>query len=601
MEQRNTGLARNVLLIEVDQMNAACLSVLGHPNVHTPNLDRLAGQGALFRHAVCNSPICMPSRISMLSGQYVSTNGQFGFSGLNDARMPWLPRIFQQAGYRTGAFGKFHTLCIGDAQWSFDVAAPSLPEDNDMARPAGLHYMAYCRDQGVPWPNDQIHGHNPYGPPAPVASTATSDMHQARKRSCRSDVPEEHSLESWTTRECIRFLRDTTDEGRPFFAWLTYDRPHNPTTLPEPWFSRVDPSSIVLRDLPTAEQVAALPPSFVRESLRGSSVAGMGEAHFRFVLASYFTLIDYIDSKIGEVLEALESLGVLDNTTIVFTADHGDEAGNNGLYDKALTVATDGVTRVPLIVRPAPALTPVETGRILDGPVELVDLFPTLCRLHDLALPEGVEGVDLAPCVLRTDRPPASRAVVCEDYFKRMIEQDGWKLVFDPCHPGENELHDMRRDPCGHVNLYNVPAHRARQLDLKRRLLAFMTERFFGPYDDRDVDRIERGLDPADALLSPIIIAPPSGFQSYRAGVLLSDDAHVLLVRFYDPDMLLFRGGSGFQHYQSRKQALPFDAEFVEGLLDQGLRQCFAWTPAVSLYLHEEIHRRLCPDAPMAR
>ncbi|MBF0246210.1 MAG: sulfatase-like hydrolase/transferase, partial [Planctomycetes bacterium] len=153
----------NILLIQVDQMHASCLSLLGHPVVHTPNLDRLVHEGALFKNATANNPICMPSRVSMLSGQYCSTLQQYGFSGLCDARTPWVQGVLGKAGYRTGAFGKFHTLCIGQEQWGFDVAAPSMPEDNDLARPSGHHYMAYCQNHKVPWPTDQIHGHNPFG------------------------------------------------------------------------------------------------------------------------------------------------------------------------------------------------------------------------------------------------------------------------------------------------------------------------------------------------------------------------------------------------------------------------------------------------------
>jgi arylsulfatase A-like enzyme len=584
----------NILLIQVDQMHASCLSLLGHPVVRTPNLDRLAREGVLYRNATANNPICMPSRVSMLSGQYTSTLRQYGFSGLCDARTPWLQGELKRAGYRTGAFGKLHVLCIGQEQWDFDACAPTMPEDLDLARPAGNHYKAYCEKHGVPWPTDQIHGHNPFGENSGNPASAKPEMNWARKRSCRSEVPLAHSLETWTTDRCLDFLRDAAADDRPFFAWLTYDRPHSPTTLPEPWFSRIRPDAVPLQPLPTAEQMTRLPPSWFHDFTRNASVALMGEADFKFTLATYFTCIEWLDAEIGRVMAALESSGAIDNTTIVFTADHGDEAGWHGLYDKGRGLTSEAVTRVPLIIRPAPALFKADRNRIVQEPVELVDLMPTLCAQAGIPAPDRVEGRDLSASLLSGRPLDPHRPVFCEDYWNRMVTRDGWKLVFDMCHEAENVLFDMTADPQTFDNRYNDPACLDRRLELKRVLLGFVLERLYGPWRPADAERIERGLDDADPTLSPIIQASPDGLQFYRAAAVLNDDTHILLVPFYEAPLRLFERANRKRLYLTNRDAAPFDPVKADALVDRALRTCFPRLSSVALFVHEKAHSWRC-------
>ncbi len=587
--------SHNILLIQVDQMHHSCLSTLGHSYVHTPNLDRLAGDGLLFQHATANNPICMPSRVSMLAGQYCSSLKQYGFSGLCDRRVPWLQGILGQAGYRTGAFGKFHVRCIGQPEWGFDVAAPSMSEDVDFARPSGYHYKAYCQEKGIPWPTDQLHGHNPFGRDPQPPSTANPEMNWARRRSCQSEVPREHSLETWTTDRCIDFIKDNAKSGQQFFAWLSYDRPHSPTTLPEPWFSRVRPEDVVLQPLPTAEQILKLPASWWRDFNENASIKCMGEKDFRFTLATYFTCIEWIDAEIGRVMEELEALGMADSTTIVFTADHGDEAGWHGLYDKGCGLSAEAISRVPLIIRPAPALGMNKPGRMLDEPVELVDLVPTLYGLAGVAAPESAEGEDLSTAILGDAPLDPHRPVFCEDYWNRMVTRDGWKLVFDTCHETENALFDLENDPLTFDNRYHDPECLEKRVDLKRVLLGFVMERLYGPYEQADIDELERGLDDTDPTLSCLSFASPYGMQFYRSAAVLNDDTHLLLVPFYDAPLRLFERTAMQKHiYLNNRHATTLDLTLADRLLDQALKKTFPQLGGVSLFIDEHIHRRRC-------
>jgi len=572
----------NVLLIQVDQMRFDCLSFLGHPDVRTPRLDALAAGGTLFDYAICAFPLCVPSRISMLSGRYPSSSGQFGNAGHIRGGMPWLQDLFRNAGYRTGAFGKFHVACIGPDSWSFEVAAPSLPEDERLARPARLSYREYCREKGVPWPSDQIHGHNPFGPPPPLPPGATQEMIGERQRACPSATPVEHSIETWTTNACLAFLEERAQEQRPFFAWLTYDRPHHPTALPEPWAGRVRPRDIALGRCPTAEEFSRLNPFCFDIQKSTDSIQSMGEEQFRYTLATYLTLIEWLDEEIGRVLDTLVQLGLDETTTVVFTSDHGDEAGNHGLIAKSRQISSEALTRVPLIVRPAPVLG-CKPSRVR-APVNLVDLYPTLLGMCGIAVPPGAEGIDLGPLLAGAAEADAARAVFCETWHKKMVVQGGWKLIFDTLNDWECQLFDLENDPGCFANRYHEEEQRERRIDLKLSVLRFVLERQHGPATPEGIEQLERGLDPADGAFSFLTTGLQDGkvnLDMLRAGVVIGNERHDLLVPFYDRAPLLFVHRGTF--YPTSEDAIEAAPAVVEELLDGALRVAIPRTRAVSV------------------
>ena len=569
----------NILLIQVDQMNARCLGLLGNENVRTPNLDALAAQGVVFTSAHCQSPICMPSRASMISGQYPSTNRVFGFDGLGRPGSPRIQSAFKQAGYRTGAFGKLHVHNIAPWEWDMDEAAPTCPEDSALARPADNTYMHFCRANNFPWPSDQLHCHIPPcyaenwipprvnpGPDAPPEEWF------------RSASPLEGSLETYTTDRCLEFLRRCAADEPPFFAWLTYDRPHIPVTLPPPWFDRMREKSIDLPPMPSADDLASLPRWMIERVYDHPefSRASLGEKRFRCLVAAYFTAIEFLDAEVGRVMEELEAKGLSQDTTVVFASDHGDQAGCGGLFDKQPSSASDAIMRVPLIIRPAPALQPSAPDRRVAEPVELVDLFPTLCAMAGIQPPAEIEGVDLSPVVVGGEEADPNRAVFCEELFTRTILHHDRRLVFHTV-DGNCMLFDLARDPHGFHNRYRDASYREIRFDLKRRLLAFLCARLFGPYDARDVERLEQALDPDHERLSLFVFTTPQceGLHYHRAAVVFYDGRHHLLVPFYDREPLLFR--ERFL-YSTSDEAIAFDMDVAEPMLDQALRTCMRST-----------------------
>lgn len=577
----------NILLIQVDQMNAGCLSLLGNRNVRTPNLDRLATEGVLFTDASCNNPTCLPSRLSMLSGQYVSTLKQFSFNGMVDNRTPWLPEILRQAGYATGAFGKFHVDSIGENRWGFELAAPDLPEDDDFARPRNWTYENHCRENGIEWPPAEIHGHIPFDRAAKRRPTAADpDAPAYLQMATKSDVPLEHIVERWETDQCLTALEQWRTGDRPFFAWLSYHRPHTPTPLPEPWYSRQRPDELVFDRLPTAEELATWPRQLFSTFVDGPSRPHIGEGAFRRILASYFALIEFIDDEIGRVLQRLDDTGLAECTTVVFTADHGDAAGQLGLYDKFRIFGhSESITRVPLIIRPASRLGIAAAGRRIETPVELVDLTPTLLALHRLDVPAGMEGRNLSSLLAGGENAP-SRPVFCEEYHLRVVRQNGWRLAYDWQYTTECSLVDLAADPLAYRNLYASPDPdvRSRCIGLKRQLFSFLMQRLHGPFDDDDVARVRKGLCPDDPTL-PVRFGRADGPEgehavvcSFRSAACIALGTHFLLVPHYDDPMRLFLAARGA--YQQTSDAVPVDPAIVEPMLDAALRQlCMAQHP----------------------
>lgn len=580
----------NVVLIEVDQMAADCLSCLGNQNLKTPNLDRLAKTGVRFEDATCQSPICLPSRISMLAGQYVTSTRQFGFTGICDRRMPWLFEHLKSNGYNVGAVGKFHIMSLGLERWNVDFAAPTIPEDYPMSVPKGNNYMEYCKRNNVPFPTDQMHAHNPFGgtfePMLPNRSPV--DKPDYFRQCCQSDVPQEHSLETYTTNQAMNFI-NAQDGITPFFLWLTYDRPHFPSALPAEWFADINPDAVDLKELPSAESLRNIPRSIFQHYQTGASIFNWGESDFRFVLATYYRLIEFIDAEIGRFLEYLDKSQFKDETIVIFTSDHGDEAGFNGCYNKFRRAVSEAVTRIPLIIRlPAKIQNKRPAGAVCRQPVEMVDLAPTICSLTGLPIMNGNEGRDLKPYLLGKAELPEDRPVFCEEYHSRMIRKNGWKLIFDRQDDRECQLYNMREDPNQFLNHYAEHKFQDIRIELKRELLSFAVQRIHGGYTEGDVERMRRGLDSDDPLLPEhTTLSVRNAVHCCRCACFIEERRHKLFVPFYNADMLLFKmsGDAVKDMYSTSNNAISWDAGVAELLIDIAIRDMLNKTATVSLLL----------------
>ncbi|MBN1670129.1 MAG: sulfatase-like hydrolase/transferase [Kiritimatiellae bacterium] len=381
----------NILLLFSDQHNAGVLGCEGHPDVKTPALDRLACTGVRFTRAYCQDGICVPSRASMMTGQYPRTVGVL--YNTDPAPMPErfepLPAMLRRNGYRTGAFGKRHMPRSLDGGW--DIACTTLTANHD---PSDEYYREWIEQRGKQdaflrdW------------------RAETGGAHAAPMASLLSDLAPEETMEAYTAQKTIAFLEDAAQGDRPFFAWCSFYRPHQPYTPLPMYADMYEPSKIRMPDS-LREPAENLPPLLQHYRSNEKPPWCLGRAAenedlYRMYIAYYYALVTEIDHHVDAVISALERLGLADNTIVIYTSDHGDFVGAHGMIEKIAHGHNiyEDTLRVPLIVSwPGKA----RRGAVVDDLVELVDLYPTLLDMAGIDPPDkpySLPGRSLTPTLV---------------------------------------------------------------------------------------------------------------------------------------------------------------------------------------------------------
>jgi len=448
----------NVLWLMSDQHNANCAGYAGHALVRTPNLDRIAERGVQFSSAFANNPICSPSRICFMTGQYVHTHGMVinNHTDYPEPNPDTLACVFRRYGYQTALIGKSHMVRRWDEDGCEHIRYTNLV-DARAGDPRTVHYFKYMEEHGLA---DEWEG----GTGLPGCSPA-----HFTDGSRPSAIPYEHSYEAYTGNEAVAFLNGR-DRSRPFFLNVTFDRPHAPITPSPEHFDLYCPDDIALPQsaLDYFDNRFAGKPDHVRERVANGCdypLAGPDPQRLKRCLASYYALITVIDEQIGRVLDTLQESGELENTVVAYVADHGDFAGEHGLFHKNLGMY-DSIQRIPLLL----SWPDGPQGRRCDEIVESVDLYPTLCALCNVPLPDGREGIDLVP--VAEGRQPGKPAAYCEHAGTCAIRTRHHRAVFYGADK-EGELYDLADDPGETRNLWNDPSQRQTRLELTARLLEF--------------------------------------------------------------------------------------------------------------------------------
>jgi arylsulfatase A-like enzyme len=427
----------NILLITDDQHNARNLGCYGDKLVRTPVLDKLAARGVRFTHGYTTNMICAPARVSMVTGQYVHSHGYYGNSGPHPGRPLWVTSHLRRNGYQTAMVGKAH------------YGWPKVAEEFD--------YIKLC-DRIDCSPDDPLKN-DYFRMLLEKGQVRRSDDSQRRgtNNPARSDLPEELSVEAWTSDNAIDFLRKR-DKSRPCFCFVSFQRPHAPITPPAPYDTMYKPSDVPLPpsvhdtfDNKPAEQLAA-----AKRSIYPYHPTDLTK--LQQIMAMYFGLITLIDSHIGRILAELDAQNLTNDTLILFTADHGDFSGEHGFFHKNLAMY-EAIHHIPFIM----AGPGIESGVVRDEFVQLTDIYPTACEFAGLPIPESVQGLSLLP--LGRPNPGAWQrtAAFAEEEGRMCIRTSRYRMVFDPI-GSANELYDHSDDPWEIKNRYDDPAYsKARQ------------------------------------------------------------------------------------------------------------------------------------------
>ena len=430
----------NVLLLMTDQQRFDSLGCMGNEAVETPNLDWLASRGALFRCAYTACPSCVPARASLMTGM---SQWHTGILGMGRGQGPMgigfehtLPGELAAAGYHTQGIGKmhfhpqralngFHHTILDESGREFDPEFISDYRAWFLANRTGPYDIV---DHGIDWNSWMA---RPYHAPEFLHPT------------------------NWTVNESIAFLK-RRDPARPFFLMTSFARPHSPYDAPQPYFDMY-----LNREIPEPDVGAwAACHDVPADAARPDAWRGVRSAEeIRRARAGYFAQIHHIDHQIGRLLMTLRRLGELDNTLILFSSDHGDMLGDHNLWRK--TYAYEGSAHIPFIVS-VPGSSPAERGQVLDAPVMLRDILPTVLDWCGAPVPESVDGLSLRPLIEGEEVEWRSyvHGEHCTCYSEEQEMQyvtDGrYKFIWFP-RLGTEQFFDLEEDPGECRNLADDP------------------------------------------------------------------------------------------------------------------------------------------------
>ncbi|MCM2373570.1 sulfatase [Aporhodopirellula aestuarii] len=377
----------NILFIAVDDLRPE-LGCYGSPIAVTPHLDALAADGLLFNRAYCQQAICRPSRASLMTGARPETTGLFhNYVSLRELQpdIVTLPQHLIANGYETVYMGKiFHQ---GDND-----------EENSWSRePVGRLAGIKKPTHGFALPeNQRIQAEDRREMIAKYGEAAKRGLASGPAYEC-ADVPDHAYGDGYETLRAIATLKEMARKpDQPFFLALGFKRPHLNWVAPKKYWDMYDPSQIPMATNDAAPQDGAamgLHASFELRTRAGIPKSGpLGSELSRTLKHAYLACVSYVDAQVGKMIAALEEEGLRENTIIVVWGDHGWHLGDMGVWGKATNYEI--ATRVPLMIWTPDMKT---RGAKTDALVELVDIYPSLCELAGVSVPDHVEGHSFVP------------------------------------------------------------------------------------------------------------------------------------------------------------------------------------------------------------
>lgn len=461
----------NILWICTDQQRWDTLGCYGNRHVQTPNLDRLAADGALFENAYCQSPVCTPSRTSFLTGRYPRTTGCRQNGQSISANETLITRLFADAGYACGLSGKLH----------ISACHPSTAPVIERRINDGYAEFHWSHHPDPDWPtNEYVHW--------------LRQRHISFERHAYEDspyvecgMPPEQHHTTWCAQKAIEFIEANAGYRQPWLFSVNIFDPHHPFDPPRPYLERYLNN---LDDIPL--------PNYVRGELTDKPLFQLtdhqgaygGQAGFPFddmsdkdhqlVRAAYWAMCDLIDDQVGAMLDALDRTGQRDDTLVIFMSDHGEMLGDHGIYLKGPYFYEPAI-HVPLIIS--------WPGRISGGQriqrlTELIDLAPTLLDAAKLSQFPAMQGQSFWPIITNQNNSMLDRDdIYCEYYnampwhkdpkaYGTMLRTKRYKLVV--VHGASaGELYDLENDPRETHNLWDDTEH----CSIKNQLLKHLCDR----------------------------------------------------------------------------------------------------------------------------
>ena len=422
----------NILFIMTDQHRWDYMGYMGQPTMRglTPHFDRLASEGAAFTRCYSVNPLCMPARNAVHTGLYTFQSGQMDNVGDWPMNVPTFTQALQKLGYHTSLTGKLHCheavgfdIDLTDPEWDGEVHALGF---DDVVQVSGKTMAFFTEDAYTHYLEDRD-----------LLYTYREDIVERKGPTAwrPSVLPDEHFIDNFIGRQAVEWL-ENYDDDRPFFHMVSFCSPHPCFDAYQSVLDKIDKDSIAL-------------PVNVDNPER-----------FRDLVASYAALIHIVDENVGRILQALEGRGMLDDTLILFTADHGEMLSDSGKGGKCWW--DDGSVRVPMLLR-----YPQWTGsRVVDETI--TSCHDVAATILDCAAGEDVSQQYLPRCSSLSLRPflTGETTSIRQIAYSENGEQFNrpWRMVDDGQHKyvrlmdtGEELLFDMEQDPHGNHNLIADP------------------------------------------------------------------------------------------------------------------------------------------------
>ena len=459
----------NILLAISDQQRTDTLSALGRTPCRTPHADRLAAEGVLFERAICASPLCLPSRASLFTGQYPHQVDMMSNRDVIQAA-PLLTDALREAGYHTAYAGKWHlepegnpkALLARESELGLKLhgelgrkGTRAIDRWFDVADGQGSQdYSTWCEEQGLPdgWPvsDDELR----------TRRIPSMSIPRAKREAVLTPA---QTYDGWVTDMALRML-DERPKTQPFFLVCGWFAPHPPFKVPDPYFDMYDPA-----DAPEPPNfgIGSDKPASVRNSYYHQLWRDHGDRWeaWRTSVAAYWGYTTMVDDLFGKLLDRLEVDGLLHDTLIIYCSDHGEMMGSHGLWHKMAPY--EECLRVPLLMR-LPGRIPA--GLRSNATVSLIDVPATILSIVGLDVPAIYQGRDLIPLLTGAgdDGVRFSEMKSLGDWHGiadfRLVVDNRYKFVW---HDGDRaELYDLSEDPFEQNNLEAA----SQMTDLRTRL-----------------------------------------------------------------------------------------------------------------------------------
>ncbi len=438
-----------------DQHRGDCVGADGNKAVETPAMDRLAREGVRFRSAYSSTPTCTPARACLLTGMSPWNHGMLGCSRVAEKYPVEMPRLLAEAGYHTMAIGKLHY----HPQRNLHGYHAALLDESSREQTIDFRsdYRAWFWSEA---PN--LH---------PDATGVGFNDYKGRPYV----LPERLHPTRWTGDCAVRFLQ-TYKRTEPFFLKVSFARPHSPYDPPQSWWKRYEEA-----DLPKPYAAPWAARYTDRNSDRDDIWRGkVDPAEERMARQGYYGSVSFVDQQIERIGEALENRGLLDQTLIVYTSDHGDMTGDHNLWRKSY--AYEPSARVPILMRWPEGLVSKRRGQVMDQPVELRDILATFLDAAGKEAPRKIDGASLLELVRSGGanwRPwiDLEHDITYDRVNHWSALTDGrMKYIFHAL-DGEEQLFDLRRDPREMTDLASNPRREQDLRTWRNRLIEHLAPR----------------------------------------------------------------------------------------------------------------------------